>query len=128
MVRRELVSGAGESKGVGQKEPCKNKSTKPDVVQECLEAPLPITVFAEIKLINGREGRGGEAQIKNNLKAYMTRFNPKKNRAALSTGLFLHHFFNVISEAGSRFGVNIKNRVGTRFQQDLIFVGVARGG
>ena len=58
-----LMSGAGESKGVGQKEPYKNKSTKPDVVQECLEAPLPITVFAEIKLINGREGRGGEAPL-----------------------------------------------------------------
>jgi len=79
-VRREwgLVSGAGESKGVGQKESCKNKSTKPDVVQECLEAPLPITVFAEIELINGREGGGDEAKIKNNAKAYMTRFNPKK--------------------------------------------------
>jgi len=80
MVRRGwgLVSGAGESKGVGQKESCKNKSTKPDVVQECLEAPLPITVFAEIELINGREGGGDEAKIKNNAKAYMTRFNPKK--------------------------------------------------
>ena len=73
-----LVSGAGKSKGVGQKESCKNKSTKPDVVQECLETPLPITVFAEIELINGCEGRGGEAKIKNNAKAYMTRFNPKK--------------------------------------------------
>ena len=72
-----LVSGAGESKGVGQKEPCKNKSTKPDVVQECLETPLPITVFAEIKLINGREGGGGKAKIKNYAKAQMTRFNPK---------------------------------------------------
>ena len=47
-----LVSGAGESKGVGQKESCKNKSTKPDVVQECLETPLPITVFAQIELID----------------------------------------------------------------------------
>ena len=58
-----LMSGAGESKGVGQKEPYKNKSTKPDVVQECLDTLLPITVFAEIKLINGREGRGGEAPL-----------------------------------------------------------------
>ena len=63
VARRGLVSGAGESKGVGQKESCKNKSTKPDVVQECLEAPLPITVFAEIELINGREGRGGKAPL-----------------------------------------------------------------
>ena len=58
-----LMSGAGESKGVGQKEPYKNKSTKPDVVQECLETLLPITVFAEIKLINGREGGGGKAPL-----------------------------------------------------------------
>ena len=71
------MSGAGESKGVVQKEPYKNKSTKPDVVQECLETPLPITVFAEIKLINGREGGGDEANIKDNAKAYMTLFNPK---------------------------------------------------
>ena len=71
------MSGAGESKGVVQKEPYKNKSTKPDVVQECLETPLPITVFAEIKLINGREGGGDEANIKDYAKAYMTRFNPK---------------------------------------------------
>ena len=71
------MSGAGESKGVGQKEPCKNKSTKPDVVQECLETTLPITVFAEIKLIDRREGGGGKAKIKNYAKAQMTRFNPK---------------------------------------------------
>ena len=72
------MSGAGESKGVGQKESGKNNSPKPDVVQECLETPLPITVFAQIELINGREGGGGKAKIKKNAKAYMTRFNPKK--------------------------------------------------
>ena len=61
--------GAGESKGVGQKESCKNKSTKPNIIQKSLEAPPPITVFAEIKLISGREGRGGKPELKNNAKA-----------------------------------------------------------
>jgi hypothetical protein len=58
-----LVLYGGGLEYIGKKEPCKNKSTKPDVVQECLETPLPITVFAEIELINGREGGGDEAPL-----------------------------------------------------------------
>tara|TARA_B100000686_G_C16401570_1_gene767578 strand:+ start:593 stop:799 length:207 start_codon:yes stop_codon:yes gene_type:complete len=64
-----LVLYRGGLEYVGKKESRKYKSAEPNIIQKSLKTPLPITVFTEIKLIDGCEGRGAKAKIKNNAKA-----------------------------------------------------------
>ena len=45
-------------KCIGKKESHKYKSAEPNIIQKSLKTLLPITVFTEIKLIDGGEGRG----------------------------------------------------------------------